>query len=181
MDDQHIVALYWDRDQTAIVKTQSKYGSYCHSIAESILANASDAEECVNDTYLQAWQSIPPQKPNNLRTYLGKITRNIAINRLRAQKRQKRNPEFLISLEELSACIPAPTQAEDETLTHLLNEFLGSIDALDRKLFVGRYWYGRSVKAMAEGYAMTPNAISVRLSRTREKLKTFLIERGYQP
>ena len=181
MDDKDIVALYHDRDETAIRETQQQYGTYCQSIAEGILGNHHDAEECVSEAYLKAWQSIPPQKPNNLRTYVGKITRNLAINRLRASKRQKRNPEFLVSLDELSACIPAPVEAEDALLANLLDEFLASREPLDRKLFVGRYWYGRAVKTLAEGYGMTPNAVSIRLSRTRDALKTFLRERGYQP
>ena len=181
MDDKDIVALYFDRNETAITQTQLQYGAYCHSIAEGILGNPHDAEECVNDTWLAAWKSMPPKKPNILRTYLGKLTRNIAINRLRASKRQKRNPEFLLSLDELAACIPAPEEQETGHLTALLDEFLMYTEPLDRKLFVGRYWYGRAVKTLAEGYGMTPNAVSIRLSRTRDKLKSFLEERGYQP
>ena len=181
MDDKSILALFMARDQSALSHTQKTYATYCLSIAESILQSHADAEECVNDTYLQAWRSIPPHNPKNLRTYLGKLVRNIAINRLRASKRQKRNPEFLISLDELAECIPAPEETEDGSLALLLDGFLATCDTLDRKLFVGRYWYGRSVKTMAEGYGMTPNAVSIRLSRTREKLKSFLQERGYQP
>lgn len=180
MDDKSIVALYFARNQDAIKETHIRYGAYCHSIAEGILNSHSDAEECVNDTYLAAWNSIPPKAPQNLRTFLGKITRNISLNRLKASRRYKRSPELLISLEELSACIPAPDEAEDTLLASLLDEFLSAIDPLDRKLFVGRYWYGRSVKTLAEGYGMTPNAVSIRLSRTREKLKIFLQERGYR-
>ena len=141
MDDKAIVALYFDRNQDAITQTHIHYGTYCHSIAEGILQNHADAEECVNDAYLKLWQSIPPQNPQNLRTYVGKITRNLAINRLRASKRQKRNPEFLLSLDELSACIPAPDEEEDTALTELFNQFLSQSDPLDRKLFVGRYCY----------------------------------------
>ena len=179
MNDSDMIALYFNRDETAIVASQKQYGQYCASIAQSILRNPSDVEECVNDTWLAAWQSIPPQRPSCLRTYLGRLTRNISINRHRANSRQKRNPEYLLSLEELAACIPAPDDGDTSYLTDLLNEFLGSLDALDRKLFVGRYWYNRSVKVLAEGYGMTPNATSVRLSRIRDKLRAYLTERGY--
>ena len=181
MQDCDILELYYARDERAITESSTKYGKYCLSIAQNILYNMQDAEECVNDTWLAAWKSMPPKKPNILRTYLGKLTRNIAINRLRASKRQKRNPEFLLSLDELAACIPAPEEQETGHLTALLDEFLMYTEPLDRKLFVGRYWYGRAVKTLAEGYGMTPNAVSIRLSRTRDKLKSFLEERGYQP
>lgn len=181
MDDKDIVSLYFERDETAITESDRAYGQYCRTVAMSILDNPSDAEECVNDTWVAAWGSIPPKKPAMLRTYLGKLTRNIAINRLRSRKRQKRNPEFLLSLSELSECIPAPDEAEDGRLRDLLDEFLASADPLDRKLFVGRHWYSRSVSVLAQGYGLSPNAVSIRLSRMRDRLRTFLKERGYDP
>ncbi len=181
MDDKDIVSLYFERDEAAIVESERAYGTYCRSIAMSILDNPSDAEECVNDTWVAAWGSIPPKKPAMLRTYLGKLTRNIAINRLKSHKRKKRNPEFILSLHELAECIPAPEEEDDSRLRDLLDEFLASAEPLDRKLFVGRHWYNRSVSVLAQGYGLSPNAVSIRLSRMRDRLRTFLKERGYQP
>ena len=181
MDDRDIVSLYFERDEEAIAESQRTYGAYCHTVAMSILDNPSDAEECVNDTWVAAWGSIPPKKPAILRTYLGKLTRNIAINHLRKGKRQKRNAEFVLSLHELSECIPAPDEEDDSRLCDLLDEFLASAEPLDRKLFVGRHWYNRSVPVLAQGYGLSPNAVSIRLSRMRERLRTFLEERGYDP
>ncbi|MBQ9781146.1 MAG: sigma-70 family RNA polymerase sigma factor [Clostridia bacterium] len=181
MDDRDIVSLYFERDEAAIIESQRAYGAYCRTIAMSILDNPSDAEECVNDTWVAAWGSIPPKKPAILRTYFGKLTRNIAINRLRKGKRQKRNAEFIISLHELSECIPAPEEEDVGRLRDLLDEFLASAEPLDRKLFVGRHWYNRSVSVLAQGYGLSPNAVSIRLSRMRERLRTFLKERGYNP
>ncbi len=181
MDDKDIVSLYFDRNEQAIAESERAYGTYCRTVAMSILDDPSDAEECVNDTWVAAWGSIPPHRPSLLRTYLGKLTRNIAINRLRKGKRQKRNAEFVLSLSELAECIPAPEEENDSRLRDLLNEFLASVEPLDRKLFVGRHWYNRSVSVLAQGYGLTPNAVSIRLSRMREKLRTFLKERGYEP
>ncbi len=181
MDDKDIVSLYFERDEAAIAESVRTYGTYCRTVAMSILANPSDAEECVNDTWVAAWGSIPPKKPAVLRTYLGKLTRNIAINRLKSHKRKKRNAEFVLSLSELAECIPAPEEEDDSRLRDLLDEFLASAEPLDRKLFVGRHWYNRSVSVLAQGYGLSPNAVSIRLSRMRDKLRTFLKERGYNP
>ena len=179
MNDHDIVELYWARDERAIAESQLKYGKYCHSISANILSNESDAEECVNDTWVAAWRSIPPKKPSDLRTYLGKLTRNVSINRLKANRRAKRNPDLVIALEELSECIPLPEDTTDERLCTYLNEFLEITPALDRQLFMGRYWYGRTVREMAPRYGLTPNAVSQRLKRTRLALKSYLEERGY--
>ncbi len=179
MQDNEIIALYFERDQEAIRQTQAKYGTYCHSISMNILRCSSDAEECVNDTWLRTWNAIPPQRPSVLRAFLGKITRNLSINRLRERHRQKRNSDLLVSFDELSECISLPEETTDEALCAYLNEFLAATDPFDRQLFVGRYWYGRSVQDMAAHHRMTPNAVSQRLKRTRQSLKAFLEERGY--
>lgn len=179
MEDYEIIALYWSRDEAAIRETEHKYGAYCHSVAMNILASRSDAEECVNDTWLKTWQSIPPKKPSVLRTYLGKITRNLSINRLKAMRRAKRNPDLVIAFEELSECIPIPEDTPDTCLCAYLDAFLETTEPLDRQLFMGRYWYGRTVAEMAPHYGLTPNAVSQRLKRTRQRLREFLEERGY--
>lgn len=179
MDDKDIVALYFERDEAAIAESERAYGAYCRAIAMSILDDPSDAEECVNDTWVAAWGSMPPKRPSILRTYLGKLTRNVAINRLKKRRRHKRGGEFILSLQELSECIPAPEEEEDGRLRDLLDEFLASAEPLDRKLFVGRHWYNRSVSVLAQGYGLSPNAVSIRLTRMRDRLRTFLKERGY--
>ena len=145
----------------------------------NILNNESDAEECVNDTWVAAWRSMPPKKPSVLRTYLGKLTRNLSINRLRERHREKRNPDLVIALSELAECIPVPEDTTDTQLCAYLNEFLEITPALDRQLFMGRYWYGRTVREMAPRYGLTANAVSQRLKRTRQALRAYLEERGY--
>ncbi|MBE6558533.1 MAG: sigma-70 family RNA polymerase sigma factor [Ruminococcaceae bacterium] len=179
MKDHDIVDLYWARDERALTETQHKYGAYCHSISMNILDSHSDAEECVNDTWLKAWQTMPPKRPGVLRTYLGKLTRNLSINRLKERHREKRNPDLVVAFEELAECIPVPEDTTDELLCAYLNEFLEITPALDRQLFMGRYWYGRTVREMAPCYGLTANAVSQRLKRTRQALRTFLEERGY--
>ena len=179
MKDSDIVSLYNARDERAIEETRRKYGDYCMSISLGILRNRQDAEECVSDTYLQTWRSIPPKQPSVLRTYLGKLTRNISIDRLRTMKRQKRSCELVVSLEEIKDVLTATLDTAEGELTDLLNGFLDGLPDTERRLFVGRYWYGYPVGKMAAGYGMTPNAVSKQLARTRERLKSYLNERGY--
>lgn len=179
MKDHDIVELYWARDERALSETQQKYGAYCHSVAMNILSNQPDAEECVNDTWLKAWQTMPPHRPSVLRTFLGKLTRNLSINRLKERHREKRNPDLVVAFEELAECIPVPEDTTDERLCACLNEFLEITPALDRQLFMGRYWYGRTVREMAPRYGLTANAVSQRLKRTRQALRAYLEERGY--
>lgn len=178
LSDAEIVTLYFARDEQAIQRTDEKYGPFCHRLALSILSDSRDAEECVNDTYLKAWNSIPPTRPNSLQAFLGRIVKNISINRYHENKAKKRNRDFDLSLEELAECIPAPDEAAD-ALPALLNEFLGQLPAAERKLFVGRYWHGYSMEALATAYGLTVNAVTLRVSRTRRKLRAFLTERGY--
>lgn len=180
LSDAEIVALYFARDEQAIRRTADKYGVFCHRLAISVLHNEQDAEECVNDTYLKAWDSIPPTRPSSLQAFLGRIVKNLSINRYHEIKAQKRNRDFELSLEELAECIPAPDESA-ETLPALLNEFLTTLDATERKLFVGRYWHSYTYERLAEAYGLTVNAITLRIARTRKKLRNFLLERGYTP
>lgn len=173
--DAEIVELYLARDEAAIRHTARIYGPYCLTIALNILNSLPDAEECVNDTYLRTWNSIPPQKPTVLRLFLGKITRNLAIDRYRMKK--MRNPEFELTLEELAEILPAPE--EDSDLPMLLAEFLESLPEEERGLFILRYWHGHSVARLSKAFRIKPNNLSARLYRTREKLRTYLTERGY--
>lgn len=177
MRDNEIIELYFARDEQAIVETDKAYGTYCQSIAEQILGNPSDAEECVNDTWLKAWKSIPPKRPEPLKLFLGKITRNLAITRYRASHRKKR-AHIEIALQELEDCVPMPEESTAE-LRFLLDSFLGTLDDLERRLFVGRYWYAYTPETLAVAYGMTRNAVNLRIMRTREKLKNYLEKEGY--
>ena len=179
MKDTDIITLYNQRDERAIYETHRKYGDYCMSISLGILHNHQDAEECVNDTYLHTWKSIPPKQPSVLRTFLGKLTRNISIDRLRTRRRARRDSEMTVSFEELADILAATEDTNEGELTDLLNNFLVALPDTERRLFVGRYWYAYPVNQMAEAYGMTPNAVSKQLGRTREKLKAYLAERGY--
>lgn len=179
MKDQDIVALYWERNENAITESQKEYGYYCMSVSMNILNSRPDAEECVNDTWLKAWQVMPPQRPNNLRVFLGKIVRNLSLDRFRTLHRQKRNIDLEVAMEELGEALIMPEETTTTQVSRAINEFLSMQDAVTRKLFVGRYWHGYSVARLAQHYGMAPNTVSQRLSRTRERLKAFLAERGY--
>ena len=176
LSDADIVALYLSRNEVAIEHTDRNYGAYCMSVAMNILNNRPDAEECVNDTYLRAWQSIPPQRPTVLRLFLGKITRRLAIDKYRANK--SRNRDFEVALEEISEFLPAPEE-DDGTLPTLLAEFLTTLPDEERNLFVLRYYHGHTVARLSKAFGMKPNNLSARLYRTREKLRGYLSERGY--
>ena len=178
MTDQEIISLYFARDEQAIAETSRVYGSMCMSTAMRVLDSRPDAEECVSDAYLKAWNSIPPEKPRVLGAFLCRITRNLAITRYRALHRHKRNRDLELSLSELAECIPAAE--EDDTLRDLIDSFLRGLEDTDRRLFLGRYWYATSVKELAKAWDMTPNAVSLRLYKTREKMKAYLSERGYK-
>ena len=180
MKDTDIITLYNQRDERAIYETHRKYGDYCMSISLGILQNHQDAEECVNDTYLHTWKSIPPKQPSVLRTFLGKLTRNISIDRLRTRRRARRDSEMTVSFEELADILAATEDTNEGELTDLLNDFLVALPDTERRLFVGRYWYAYPVNQMAEAYGMTPNAVSLRLHRVRLSLRAHLEERGYR-
>lgn len=183
MEDSKIIALFFARSEQAIAELSAKYGKLCMHIADNILGNKSDAEECVNDAYLGAWKTIPPQKPNPLQTYICKIVRNIAITRYHANTAQKRNCHYDVALEELEYCLTAPDTAESklqaQELSHLLDRFLTTLDVRSRVMFVRRYWYSDSVAEIAAAFKMRPNSVSVQLSRIRGKLRKFLIQEGY--
>ena len=176
--DEEIIALYFARDEQAIRRTDERYGQFCHRLAMSILSNRLDAEECVSDTYIKTWNSIPPTRPRSLQAFLGRLVKNISINRYHESKAQKRNRDFDLSLSELEECIAAPDERAEE-LPALLDEFLEGLEPLERKLFCGRYWHSYSMDTLARAYGLTVNAVTLRVSRTRGKLKAFLEERGY--
>ena len=181
LHDHEIVALYHARDEQAIAHSQRQYGTYCRTVAMNILNSPPDEEECVNDTWLAAWNSKPPKRPQNLRTYLGKLVRNISINRLKALRREKRDVRMTVTFEELEECIPAPDETAESVICEWLDEYLGTLEKLDRQLFVGRYWYNHSVKELAKYHGLSANAATKRITRTREGLRAYLTERGYTP
>lgn len=178
MTDADIIALYNARDKAAIRETDRAYGKLCHELAYHILGDRSDAEECVNDTWLRVWNAIPPACPPSLRPFVCKILRNIAIDRYCTGKAARRGGEATVALEEIAPYVAVPPEEESE-LPRLIDAFLRTEDVLDRQLFMGRYWHAYSVKKMATHYGLSANAVSHRLSRTRERLRIYLIERGY--
>ena len=185
MDDAKIVQLYFDRDEQAIPATADKYGNYCTSIAKNILGNHEDAEECVNDTYLNTWNTIPPYRPQMLSTFLGKIVRNLAFNRYKHNTADKRGGgEISAVLDELAGCVSGnedTAQAyEYKELVAAINDFLSTLSALKRNIFVCRYWYTDSISDIAARYNMTYAAVSMELNRLRTKLHNYLIERRYE-
>ena len=181
MEDQKIVSLYWARDDTAITETKKKYGTYCHSVAYRILHSNEDAEECVNDTYLRAWEAMPPHRPTRLDTFLGKITRNLALNRYWYDRAEKRAGEVEQILDEVGECLPDPSEmplSDEVALREAINGFLGALPAKKRKMFVQRYFYCCSIRTVARECGMSENATKVSLHRTREEFRAYLEEKG---
>ena len=184
MEDFDIVEMYWDRNEDAIYHTDKKYNRYCSGIACSILFNAEDTKDCVNETWLKAWQTIPPQRPEKLGPYLGRITRNLALNmyeKLTAQKRGGRHLD--VFLDELSEVIGEDSNVDryidEKVLTDLITKFLRKQNEITRKVFVRRYWYMSSTRDIARAYGLTESNVKVMLMRTREKLREYLIGEGY--
>ena len=164
MDDGQIIDLYWARSETAISETANKYGRYCHTIAYNILHNNEDAEECVSDTYMRAWGAMPPKRPNRLSTFLGKITRNLSLNKYERYTAEKRGlGQVPLVLDELQDCIPdiggVEQIMEDTELTEIFNRFLAALPKDIRKVFMRRYWYMSSVKEIAEDYGFSESKV----------------------
>lgn len=184
MDDTRIIAMYRERDEHAIEETAAKYGRLCLSVANNLLANPEDANECVNDTYLAVWNTIPPAEPENLTAYICRITRNQALKRLEAANAAKRTAEAEISLHELEEILPDaridPHTGEDE-LGRLINAFLLTEKPDARKVFVRKYWFFDSVSEIAQLYGYSENKVKSMLFRTRNKLKAYLKKEGYEP
>lgn len=182
MEDEKIIQLFWERKESAIEELKQKYGTFCTKIANNILNNREDAEECVNDAYLGAWNNIPPEKPNPLRTYICRIVRNQAIKRYHANRAKKRNSVYDVALEELENCIPAVGTVEEQwnakEVARSIDAFLECLDRENRILFVRRYWYGESVPDLAGLFQISSHNVTVRLSRIREKLKKHLKKEG---
>lgn len=183
MDDGTIVELYWDRNEEALAHTETVYGAYCRTIANNLLHDAEDAKECLDDALLAAWNSIPPKKPGCLRTYLGKLTREIAVDRLRKKLAEKRIPaEATLPFDELEAIVGE--NGVDEAvgvseLARLVSAFLREQKEIDRDLFIRRYWYYDSVEDLCRRYGFGRSRVLVKLKRTRDKLALYLKKEGY--
>lgn len=185
MEDSEIIRQFMERNNAAVGALQGKYGRYCNKIAWNILGSHEETEECVNDALMRVWELIPPDEPQSLRAYLGKITRNLAINRLKKNTADKRgNGEITAVYEELSELISGEAnvehQYEQSEIMREINAFLGSLPEQKRNIFVLRYWYCESVKAISEMLGISENNVSVTLSRVRDKLRTHLRKRGYE-
>ena len=183
MEDSRIVALYWDRQESAIEESKQKYGSFCSRIAWNILSNHEDTEECVSDTWLRAWNNIPPTRPNSLRAFFGRIVRNLSLSRYREKHAQKRYAPMEQLLRELEDCIPAPENpektAETAELARIIDGWLGSLPRQDRILFLRRYWFGDSVNTLATECGTKPNTLAKKMLRLRLSLREVLEKEGY--
>ena len=178
MDDEKIVALFYERDEQALQHTQTKYHAYCLAIAQRIVGSHEDAEECVNDTWQRAWETIPPEKPPILSSYVGLLTRRISLNRVRANRAAKRGGgELLLILDELAECIPDASgeSADDFVVRDALNDFLSLLPERTRNVFMCRYWHAQSVAQIAADYHMSVSALNTLLHRTRKQLQEYLL------
>lgn len=182
MEDDQIINLFFERSEQALAELSKKYGGICHRVSQNILNNASDAEECVNDAYLGAWNSIPPQRPHPLLTYLCRIVRNLSIKKYHENTAGKRSSKYDVALEELEDCLSAPGSVEDDCTARELSEMIGSfLDTLDhenRVMFVRRYWFSDSLPEIAVMFGISSHNVSVRLFRKREKLRNYLEREG---
>lgn len=183
MDDEKIIDLYFQRSEQAITQTASKYSAYCGTIAYNILQNSQDAEETTNDTYLKAWNTMPPQRPNCLPAFLGRITRNLAINKYNQRRAKKRGEnQIALALSELEECIPSHSALEEESeaglITRAVNAFLAELPQEKRSLFVKRYWYLMSLEDMAKQHSMSLSKVKSLMLRLRKALKQKLEEEG---
>lgn len=184
MDDTEIISLLWNREEAGISELERKYHAYCNTVAMNILQNAEDAEECVSDTWMKIWNSIPPSRPESLKLYAARITRNLAFNRYRESHTEKRGGgQLCIPLEELSECISAQSCMDDalkrRELTGIVQRFVADLHTKDRTLFLRRYYYADDIPTIAVRYKMTENYVSVSLYRIRKRLKKLLEKEGY--
>ena len=185
MEDIEIIGLYFERNESALRETSEKYGVYCRSVAWNILKNNESAEECVNDTYMRAWESIPPAKPVSLGAYLARITRNLALNRINFSECEKRGGgSQALSFDELDEFLSGEytveRTAEQNEIIGAINEFLRALPLKKQQLFIGRYWGMCSQAQLAKRFGMGENSVAKNLERTRKKLKDYLTKRGFE-
>ncbi len=181
MDDKQIINLYFSRSEYAITETASKYGRLCYKIACNVLSDRHDLEECVNDTYLCLWNTIPPQRPNNLMAFIAKIVRNLSLKKLEYNRAKKRSSHFTVSLSELETTLPdrsLQSPIEEQALGKMINEFLRGEKEEIRNVFIRRYYFYDDVKDIAKRYEFSETKVKSMLFHTRNKLKKFLIKKG---
>ncbi len=179
MDDASIIELYFERNEQAISETAAKYGRTCSGVALRILRSREDAEECVNDTYLSVWNSVPPRRPDNFRAFICKITRNLSLSRVKYNSAQKRSAENLLPLDELENYLAAPPPNIDgEELGRAMSDFLRTRSPQARNVFMRRYWFLESIDEIAERYSFSRSKVKSLLFRTREQLRKYLAKEG---
>lgn len=183
MTDEEIIHLFFERSEQAIGALAEKHGGAAARVARNILGSEQDVEECVNDTYLAVWNAIPPHRPSPLRTFVCKIARNLAAKRYHANTAEKRNSRYDLALDELAETLAGSGGAEEaleaKELAAVINGFLGTLRQADRVLFLRRYWYAEPVKDLATAFCSTPDSVTVRLFRIREKLRHYLKKEGF--
>ena len=178
MEDREILDLFWKRDEAAIQTGGEKYGARLQMLAMRLLENQQDAEECVSDTWLRAWNAIPPERPDHLFAYLARICRNLALNRLDWQSAQKRQMEIVVLTAELESCIPSCTEQRNVDLSPLLTAFLESLPEQQRLVFLRRYWYADTIREIAKRYGFREGKVKTMLLRTRRRLRDYLEKEG---
>lgn len=182
MEDDKIIELFYERSEQAITELSDKYGAICNKIADNILNNRQDAEECVNDAYLAVWNTVPPQRPDPLISYVCRIVRNLAVKKYHENTAVKRNSFYDVSLEEIEECLSVEASQEGELeakeVSEMINRFLAGLDKKSRMIFIRRYWYSDSIEEIAERFDTGGHYISVRLSRIRKALKKYLKKEG---
>ena len=182
MNDKSIIELFRNRDEQAIAELKLKYHRLCCYIAGNILSQREDIEECINSVYYDIWNRIPPDAPDDLKTYLCRVVKNKAIDRLKYNLASKRNPDLSVSLDELAECIPDRSQDDisAQKLAEVISRFLRMQDEKHRKVFVRRYWYGDTLSKIAEYFGMNEKTVATYLFRTRKKLKEYLKKEGFE-
>lgn len=183
MEDEKILDLYWARDEQALSETEQKYGGYCRTIACGILSSREDAEECVNDTWLGAWNAIPPKRPGILSAFLGRITRNLAFDAYRASHAKKRGGALPLALDELDECIAGhggvESALDEKALSRAIDAFLRTLPERECTLFLRRYWFVEPLREIAQRFELNENSVKSILFRTREKLRKYLEQEGF--
>ena len=182
MEDETIIGLYNDRDEAAITETDKKYGGYCRTVSYNILQSRPDTEECVNDAYHHTWNAIPPERPRSLKAFVGRITRNLSLNRLSEKKAAKRGGgRYEAVYDELDSALchaAAPDALSDLELRDLLNRFLADLPEQRRSLFIGRYWYFQSIAEIAAQTGFTQSKVKMQLKQSRDELRAYLQKEG---
>ena len=181
MNDEKIIELFWDRSEDAIKELDAKYGKLCHSLSYGILNDREDAEECVNDAYLGAWNTIPPARPDPLQAYICRIVRNRSLKRCCWKSAEKRNSEYEIAMQEMEACLAAPNTVESEMetkeLARMIERFLDTLSEENCVIFMRRYWFSNTYAEISRCVGLSEKTVSVRLTRIRKQMKKYLNER----